>query len=522
MGVLDLFRRTNVTEQRLSTELAATRDMLDVTQESLADAELALEDRGWRRLTDGAVQQFTRDGLGRAAEVGQAMAVTNTLIKRGLELRIAYIWGSGVQVSAVAAVGDGQDVNQVVQGFIDDVGNQRAVFGEQAREENERALGTDGNVFVACFTRPLTGSVQARTIAFAEIVDVICNPDDRDDPWFYRRRWTATEIDQTSSALRTVEHDEFYPALGYRPRVKPKFLDGKPVNWDTPILHISANRLDGWKFGVGDVLTAVPWAEAYRSFLADWAQLVKALSQFAWQLTAKGSKASKAAAVLKARSEQLQAAVQTGTGSTAGATIPDAYSLEAVPKSGATIDSQSGKPLAAMVAAGLGLPVTMLLGDPGVTGARATAETLDQPMRLTMQARRSRWTEALQALCAHVIRESVRAPQGALKGTISRDEHGREVVTLAGDVDQTVQVAWPDLDDTDIPAMVTAVVEAYGTGTLPPLTTARLLMQLLDVPDIDDLLDEMTDADGNWVDPVDAAAARSQQAAVAAGDEPAA
>jgi hypothetical protein len=47
----------------------------------------------------------------------------------------------------------------------------------------------------------------------------------------------------------------------------------------------AVNRLDGWKFGIGDAYAALPWARAYDGFLTDWAKLVKALSRFAWRLT---------------------------------------------------------------------------------------------------------------------------------------------------------------------------------------------------------------------------------------------
>lgn len=463
--------------------------------EALVDAELAMEDRGWQLLTQQASMEFTREGLTRAADVARAMAVTNPLIRRGINLRISYIWGGGVQISAADP-----DVNDVVQAFLDNEGNRAALTGEQAHEENERALATDGNVFVALFTRPLTGAVQARTIPFAEVVDVVTNPDDRDDPWYYLRRWTVTEIDPSSATSRRVEREEFYPALGYRPRTRLRVLDGKQVNWDSPVLHVSVNRLDGWKFGVGDVYTALPWARAYREFLADWAQLVKALSRFAWRQTSKGRGAAEKAA---AKLRQALPAPAGETGSTAGATVAmtaDA-TFEAIPKTGATIDSESGRPLAAMVAAGLDVPVTMLLGDPGVTGARATAETLDEPMRLAMQMRRTRWTEAHRRILGHVIAEAVRAPRGPLRGTIGRDEHDREVVTLAGDASATVDIDWPDLDDIDVAAAVGAVVAADGTGKVPPLTVARLLLQALGVDDIDEVLDQLTDADGNFVDP---------------------
>lgn len=478
----------------------------EMLRESLADAELALEDKGWTRLGYTAGTQFSRPGLGTIATLSRAMVCTNPLMRRGLNIRIGYVWGGGYQLA-----GRHDTVSALLQAFVDDAGNQAAVFGEQACEENERSLSTDGNVFIAAVTAPRTGRVQVRTIPFDEVVDVLLNPDDRDDPWFYKRTWTADVVESVpsedgglatriSSKTRTV----WYPALGHRPVTRPRRINGDEVAWDKPVLHVSVNRLNGWKFGVGDVYTGMPWARAYAEFLRDWALLMKSLAKFAWRQTAKGSKAQQVATKLRSYLPDPDA---PAGGAAVGS--PD-VTLEAIPKSGATLDSESGRPLAAMVAAALDVPVTMLLGDPGVTGARATAETLDKPTEDAMTARRRRWAQALQRLCWHVIVEAVRAPQGPLRGTVIRDELGREQVTLAkdgdDDVDPGVDVTWPDLADENVKEAVEAIVAADGTGKLPGEVVARLLLTKLGVDDVDSVLDDMRDDDGNWVDPEFAAA----------------
>ncbi len=479
---------------------------VELLRESLADVERTMEDAGWQRLTTEGTSQFSRDGLRRAAEVARVMAVVNPLIKRGLGLRQAYVWGQGMEVRARANGQDDngqQDVNAVVQAFLDDPGNRAAMTGDQAQEELERALGTDGNVFIACFTSPLTGFVQARTIPFDEVVDVVTNPDDRDDPWFYRRQWTETTVDLTTASTRTATRVAYYPALTYRPAARVRSLDGHEVMWDAPVYHVSVNRLDGWKFGIGDAYAALPWARLYRDFLADWATLVKSLSQFAWRASAKGSKAQQLRQRIARR--PVGTAPDANPGNVgATAVTSDDVTFEAIPKTGATIDSESGRPLAAMVGAALGVPVTTLLADPGTTGARAVAETLNLPTRLEMQQRQSVWAEAYRAILDYVIRAAVRSPRGPLLGTLTRDRiTGREVLTLAGDTDSTVEVLWPSLE-AEIPmqTVVAAIVQADSTGKLPPLQVARLLLQALGVADVDEILEDLTDDDGRWLDPL--------------------
>src|SRR5690606_35197278 len=169
-------------------------------------------------------------------------------------------------------------------------------------------------------------------------------------------------------------------------------------------------------------------------FLADWATLVKSLSQFAWKATAgNGSSSQKMRAALARRPQgDTIPANENNVGATAA--LGPNVTLEAIPKTGATIDSESGRPLATMVAAALDVPVTTLLSDPGQTGARAVAETLNLPTRLAMQQRQALWGDTYKALAKYVIRQAVKAPVGPLQGQVVRDPYSnRETVLLAGD-----------------------------------------------------------------------------------------
>lgn len=491
----------------LREQLGAAVNQLEVLEESFADLALAAEDQGWRRLGAAAETSFDRAGLDQIAANCRVMAVASPTIKRGLSVRAGYVWGGGVAVDA-----RDPDVAAVVAGFWDDPSNQAALTSSLAQEENERVLGTDGNFFLALFTNRATGRVQVRSTPFSEVRDVITNPEDRDDPWFYLREYTTTVVEagyqpgatRTRPETRRVLH----PAVGYRPRSRPRMIDGVPVMWDAPMLHVPVNRLDGAKWGVPDAYASLPWARAYEGFLTDWAKLVKSLSRFAWRVSGdKASKASRAAQRVRAALPQpgsLPAPGAGGSDAGAAAVYGPGASLEAIPKTGATIDSESGRPLAAMVAAGLGLPVTMLLSDPGTTGARAVAETLDRPMRNEMSLRRSLWSAVLSTVLAYAVDQAVKAPAGRLAGRVVWDRYAdAEVITLApgaegGERDRSVTVTWPDFDSDDLATRVAAIVDAHSTQTLPPRETARLLLLALEVDDVDDLLEPLFDDDGQW------------------------
>jgi hypothetical protein len=385
----------------------------------------------------------------------------------------------------------------VVQEFWDDPLNQLAFTSSQAQEENERALGTDGNLVFTFFPHPLTGRVQIRVTPFEEIQDKISNPEDRADVWFLYRQYSVVvrEAGYAGTIRRRRETRRvLHPALGYWPAVRPKDIDGIPVIWDQPMLHVAVNKPTRHaKWGVPDVYAALPWARAYEGFLTDWARLVKALSKFAWRLTGdRASKTRRAVANIQTAQAATAAAPTSPGRSDAGglAAMGPGQHLEAIPKTGATIDSESGKPLAAMVAAGLGVSVVSLLADPGTTGARAVAETLDKPTILEMGMRRSLWTSVMATVLDYVIVQSIKAPRGPLKGTVIRDQTtGRETITLSGDVD----IDWPDLNELDPVQLVQAIVAADSTEALPKEQIARLLLQALRVKDVDEVLADMID-----------------------------
>ena len=179
-----------IQSQQLSEQLNVAHNDLEVLREAFADLALAAEDQGWRRLTNEAQHAFDRPGLLQIAANCRVMAVASPMIKRGLALRIGYIWGQGVTVTA-----RDEDIHALITTFWDDESNQAAFTSSQAQEENERALGTDGNFFLACFTNRITGRVQVRSTPFDEIQDIITNPEDRDDPWFYLRQYTTTVLE---------------------------------------------------------------------------------------------------------------------------------------------------------------------------------------------------------------------------------------------------------------------------------------------------------------------------------------
>jgi len=116
-----------------------------------------------------------------------------------------------------------------------------------------------------------------------------------------------------------------------------------------------------------------------------------------------------------------------------------------------------------------------------------------------MTQRRDLWGAVYLRLIGYVLACSVRAPKGLLQGKVTVDEYdGRETVILAGDTDQTVDVVWPELADTDPAAMVEAITKAAGVGVVPPEVLLRLFLTAFGVRNVDALVEAMTNEDGSF------------------------
>lgn len=483
------------------TDALAAQEMLELARESFADlaasvqanALLARDDMGWAHL--GGEKGFTTQQRKQAAEWAEIMSIANPLIKRGLALRAAYVWapgstGAGVKVQVRDDGDTGQDVDAVVQAFL--AANEATFSGSQAREDMERnGLGCWGEVFLALATDQRDGTVQVRRIQPDEITEIVENPDDYADPWLYKREWTAKDVD--ANGLPTGQpktHVAWYPALGWVPAVRPKSVAGHPVRWDAPIVHAAVNQPTRSRRGLGDAFASLPWAKLSKEFLEQTALLLKALARFAYRVTTPGDRTQQAARKIAA----------AGDGSTMVQTTGD--TLEAVSKSSATIDPKLVHTYEVWVAAGMGLPVTTLLGDPGSTGARAVAETLNEPTRNEFSLRRQLWDVVIRQVCGHVIDQAVIAPLGPLRGTVTRTGD-RQTVTLPDGDGRLVDIDWPDWDTVPLDVLVTAISKADSIDKLPPLWLVRQILTAFGEAHPDDVIAQITDDAGNFLPPED-------------------
>lgn len=522
-----------LTKGQLLDEVLRRDDTVEWLHESLAELELAIEDTGWMEMTREGSREFSRMGLQRLIRLARLMFLKNPLIKRAALLEAFYVWGRGVTIKARTPA-----VNDLIQAFLDDKGNRKVFSGHQARLLNTIGYRVEGNVFFALFTKPDTGWVQIRSIPVHEITDIICNPDDAAEPWFYRRDWTETTLDTgVTSGIKQATRSAYYPDYAYQPDAdsRPKMIAQAPVLWDAPIYHMSRGNLPGMKFGVPEDYSAFDWARAVKDNLEAYATRMQALSTLAWKLSTKGGKPGVKAAVNRLSSTlgvEGPGAIERNPSATKGSTFVQSAAVDMQPMNiaGATVSPEEGRRLGLMVAAGVGVPETMLFGDADV-GNLATATTLDRPTELAMESQQTTWANALKDIFDYVIDQAVLAPKGPLVGSVIPNPYsGRpeihltppkaadvpEGITVTDDIDEseepsrTIDISYPELLERSTLDRVKAIVEAatlgntmgVKAGLIDDKTLMRLLLGALGEDDIDETLDRLFPGNATMLDAV--------------------
>jgi len=470
-----------------------------VMESRIAELEGLLAGGDWRLLSMQAEQEFSREGLRQITDMARVMYLKNPIIQRGVDVKRFYVWGHGVSVKAADA-----EVGEVISAFEDDKKNRVTLTSHQARMNAEVELETDGNLFFVWFVNQTTGRVRVRTIPFGEIAEVVSNPEDGREPWYYLRRWT--ERRGSAAGRESVGRSAWYPDWNYNPVNKPAELDGHPIRWETPIFHVRVGGFSDWTFGISEIYDSIDWAMAYKEFLEDWASIVRAYRRFAFQLTTPGGRRGIAAAKTKLGTTYGNA------GGSEGETNPpplvgstfiggEGTSLTPVRTSGATVSAEDGRRLLLMVAASFGLPETFF-GDVSV-GTLATAKSLDRPTELAMTDRQTLWADVLGEIYQFVLLWAVKASNGPLRGLgrIERTvEDGciEERVMWNDDIDAGVAVTFPPLVEDDVKERVEAIVSAAtlgqaGTlaGTMDLPTLARMLLLALGVDDVDEIIERL-------------------------------
>jgi hypothetical protein len=477
---------------------------VELFQERIAELEFAQEDIGWVQLTGDSNYEFSRDHLRRIIARSRLFFLQNPLINRAVSLQADYVFAQGVNIQAT-----NETVNAVIQEFLDDVQNKRELTSHSSRLLKEQTLLLDGNLFFVLFTDKLeTGRVQVRTIIVDEIVEIVSNPQDSSDIWYYKRRW----LDADANGNQTVQREAYYPDIDYKPDNNQygTFRD-KQVYWDAPILHVKTGSLSKAKYGVPETYSALDWANAHRKMLSDWATIIAMFARYALKVTTPGNRQSVAATKNRLQTTIGTAGnvVETNPTSAVGSIFvrqKDGVDIEPIKTSGATTSATDSRQLRLMVAAAMGLPDPMLSGEVDV-GNLATAKTLDRPTELKFRSRQQLWTDVYQKILSWVVRWSIEARQGALnkKVRVDIDKFGRLTYKPKRDpktkapIDLHVEVGFPPILERTTQERIDAVIGAVTLNgksfaiDSPEFKklTIRLMFQALGLNDLDELVEQV-------------------------------
>lgn len=482
------------------------REAIGLTQGSTGDLDLMLANVEWSREVNLSWLEFSRWGIQQIILQSRLFYIKHPWIRRGVNLSAAYVFGQGVELSS-----PDPDANEVLKEFRE---RNKAALGQIALCAQERSKSTDGNLFWACFAdKESSGQCSVRNIDATEVQDIITNPDDSTEEWYFRRVWTNRIFNPATGETSTQRDEAWYPALHYEPGLQVEFINGIPVQWASPIYHRKCGGIASWLFGCPRVYPALDWSREGRKFLEAYASVWQALRQIAITITTKGGQQA-----LEGVKQQMGTTVgpfsnllDQNPPAVAGATFASGPGtvLSAFKTTGAGGDPSEIKEFRNMVACVLEIPPTWL-GDME-TSNLSTAKTLDRPTELGFLLKQEEWQEDLVVLGKWALKVSAGATSGKLteagKSRATIREAGRKMLDChwvyeakekPEDGEIEVLCSFPAIREGDIVEDVTAIVRAMTLdnkagqviGVDEKAATLKL-SKLIDLPNPDELVEEM-------------------------------
>jgi hypothetical protein len=473
-------------------------DALPLSAGAAGETDLIFQTLDWRREINFSAMQFTRWGIQQIILVCRLYWLKNPIARRLVDVCAAYVFARSVEVTTSDPA-----ANETIKEFFRD---NRSTFGQIALTQIERSKDTDGNVFWCFFPDSQnSGRVKCRTIDATEISEIVSNPDDADEPWYYLRIWTQGTFDAITGQTANQTRHAWYPAMGFEPAERPDSIRNWPVLWNTATHHRRCGTVGKWQYGCPRIYPMITWAKEAKRYLEACASVAQQLAQFALTLTTKGGQQA-----LMGAKQQMGTTVGPNTQVwDANPTMPGGIfasgtgtKMEAFKTQGAGCDPEKVRQYKLMCAMVQGVPETFL-GDVS-TGNLATATSLDRPTEIVFLERQESWVEDLQIMMTYVLRMSARAPKGRLSEAHGmgvpinivecakkRRASGQILYEAFSGKPNTieVQVNFPDIREGDRAANVAAIVDgmtlANKAGLIIGIDEKRGVQALYNALDIE-------------------------------------
>lgn len=409
-----------------------TSTYTDEVMESLASRVNALREIGWDQLGSGGAASELEIGISdvhQMANILRPMAQSHPLHIRGAQLRHAYTFGRGINISGTTPAADK---------VIKDPRNQQVLFSVDAQERLNIEAFVTGNIFL--FRHRRTNRMVL--VPAEEITSVYTDDFDTSELKYVARSWSH-EGKQT---------EQVFPLAGV---TSPKArLDNKQVNKEWVVYHKASKSFAGQPLGIPDSFGGALWSVAYSKYLSDSATLTHILKQIAWRITKAQSTAQAQGSALQMTDPKSQGQIG-GTASLAGD-----MNLQSVGVPSSQVDFNNGQPLAAMVATAFGVPVIALIASPGATGGSyGAATTLDMPTMKGFEAVQDSWTLFYETILRDLVPKT------------KQDD---------------VAVTFPEIDKDPAYRAMTSLSLAYEGGAIWRDEYRTGALQLVGVPDMHD------------------------------------
>lgn len=339
------------------------------------------QDRGWQLLLGMAAGDseygLSLDDVKAVAEKASTQVSVGALPKRAADLHSGFVFGNGMEIEGVERESGkrGAVPKQVL--FHENSVNQESIFSGAAKHELQYARFTTGNVIVLCDTR----KKEVRRLPFAEVENVLVNPDFSEEIWAYLRSWTHTRPSGDTVEKQAWVYTNRFPGK----RQKTISVNKKPVEvlQDVTAVDLRANRQVGFTFGIPDAASGLHWSAAYGEVLR-YGQIVnETLAKVVYKVTQTTQKGANNVGVKLGKGGAGQAAA-----------LGQGQDIQLVNASQSSFNFAAARPLAAMAATAWNVSVVDVLSDSSAAGSSYGAgNLLTAGMQNAMNGMRDEWRQ---------------------------------------------------------------------------------------------------------------------------------
>ena len=410
-------------------------------EESMRDLSLWLEDRNWIPV-DGWEEEkgFSLDTIKTESDRIRALSIVNPLIKKAINMRAGYVWGNGVSFK-------GAGIDRILK----NPRNQSIMFDPAVAWKLESQLSTDGNIWAITSTR----GEEIIMLPIHQLAGWVVDENDPTRVLYWLRRYSVQVKNFSNGVEETKFIEVFYPASD-NTNTTAKQIDGIAIDRTRSVVHIAANRQEGWVLGIPDIMAAMFWSQAHKELFEAGVSYVKAQGKFASKVIAKTGTGANAAAARIADMPRKDPA--TGEVLDAGGTavLGGGLDLQLMGKMSGGVDFDKFNPVAGLIAAALGVPLAALIGEAPSEEVALEATTVEE-----MKMRQRLWSQFF-------------------KGVFGRGDK--------------VEIIWPKIKSEPTYRQIQSVELSNRSGTL---TREELRQLTLEAYGIDGNPDELPDLEEN-------------------------